>query len=49
MTPVTDTQFRMIRPCTHCPFRTDDQAIRFSGRERPEEIEECLPFRLPLP
>ena len=31
--------YDMKRPCLHCPFRTDDAAIRFSGRARAEEIE----------
>lgn len=33
-------KFRMMRPCTNCPFRTDAVAIRFANRERAEEIEE---------
>ena len=28
------------RPCTHCPFRSDETGIRFFNRERAEEIEE---------
>lgn len=32
--------FDLRTPCKNCPFRTDDTAIRFSGRERAEEIEE---------
>ena len=33
-------RFNLVRPCKHCPFRTDETAIRFRGRERAEEIEE---------
>ena len=43
MSQITDEHGRhydMTRPCTHCPFRTDEKAIRFSGRERAEDIEE---------
>ena len=33
-------RFDLKKPCKNCPFRTDKTAIRFSGRERAEEIEE---------
>lgn len=33
-------RFDLKTPCRNCPFRTDDTAIRFSCRERAEEIEE---------
>ena len=33
-------KYDMVRPCTNCPFRNDDTAIRFADRERAEEIEE---------
>lgn len=33
-------RFDLKTPCKNCPFRTDDTAIRFSCRERAEEIEE---------
>lgn len=33
-------EFDMIRPCTNCPFRTDETAIRFATREVAAEIEE---------
>lgn len=33
-------RFALKRPCHHCPFRTDESAIRFRGRERAEQIEE---------
>jgi len=33
-------KFDLIRPCEHCPFRTDEGRISFAGRERAEEIEE---------
>lgn len=33
-------RFDLKTPCKHCPFRTDATAIRFSCRERAEEIEE---------
>ena len=33
-------RFDLKTPCKNCPFRTDKTAIRFSGRERAEEIEE---------
>lgn len=33
-------RFNLKRPCRHCPFRTDETAIRFRCRERAEEIEE---------
>ena len=32
--------FNLKEPCKHCPFRTDDTRITFSGRERAEQIEE---------
>ena len=32
--------FDLKTPCKNCPFRTDTTAIRFSCRERAEEIEE---------
>lgn len=32
-------KFDLKSPCKNCPFRTDETAIRFSGRERAEEIE----------
>lgn len=32
--------YDLKRPCKHCPFRTDETAIRFSCRERAKEIEE---------
>lgn len=33
-------KFDLIRPCTHCPFRTDETRITFRGRARAKEIEE---------
>ena len=36
---MTVDRFRLKRPCTHCPFRTDS-ALRFATRERAEEVEE---------
>lgn len=33
-------RFDLKTPCKHCPFRTDETAIRFACRERAEEIEE---------
>lgn len=33
-------KFDLKTPCLNCPFRTDATAIRFSCRERAEEIEE---------
>ena len=33
-------RYDLKRPCRHCPFRTDETAIRFQCRERAEEIEE---------
>lgn len=33
-------KFDLKRPCKNCPFKTDKTAIRFSGRERAEEIAE---------
>lgn len=33
-------RYDLKRPCKHCPFRTDETAIRFSCRERAVEIEE---------
>ncbi len=33
-------RFDLKTPCKNCPFRTDETAIRFTGRERAEEIEE---------
>lgn len=33
-------KFDLKTPCKNCPFRTDATAIRFSCRERAEEIEE---------
>lgn len=33
-------KFDLRTPCKNCPFRTDETAIRFSCRERAEEIEE---------
>lgn len=33
-------RFDLKTPCKHCPFRADKTAIRFSCRERAEEIEE---------
>lgn len=41
-------RFDLKTPCKNCPFRTDDTAIRFSGRERAEEIEESA-YRNGLP
>ena len=35
-----ERRFDMTRPCTNCPFRSDDTRIRFSNRQRAEEIEE---------
>lgn len=32
-------RFDLKTPCKNCPFRTDATAIRFSGIERAEEIE----------
>lgn len=37
---MSERRYDMVRPCVNCPFRTDGDAIRFSGRERAEEIEE---------
>jgi hypothetical protein len=33
-------RFDLKKPCKNCPFRTDGTAIRFSCRERAEEIAE---------
>lgn len=33
-------RFDLKEPCTHCPFRTDETRITFSGRERAKQIEE---------
>lgn len=33
-------KYDLKTPCKNCPFRTDATAIRFSCRERAEEIEE---------
>lgn len=33
-------KFDLIKPCKHCPFRKDETAIRFTGIERAEEVEE---------
>lgn len=33
-------RYDLREPCTNCPFRTDETAIRFRTRERAEEIEE---------
>lgn len=33
-------KYDLKTPCKNCPFRTDKSAIRFSCRERAEEIEE---------
>lgn len=33
-------KFDLKAPCKNCPFRNDDTAIRFTCRERAEEIEE---------
>ncbi len=33
-------KFDLKTPCKNCPFRTDATAIRFTCRERAEEIEE---------
>lgn len=33
-------RFDLTEPCLHCPFRPDATAIRFTGVERAEEIEE---------
>ena len=33
-------RYDLKRPCKHCPFRTDETAIRFRCRERAKEIEE---------
>lgn len=33
-------KFDLKKPCKNCPFRSDASAIRFSGLERAEEIEE---------
>ena len=30
----------LIRPCAHCPFRSDEGRITFRGRDRAAEIEE---------
>ena len=30
--------FDLKRPCLHCPFRTDETAIRFATRDRALEI-----------
>ena len=32
-------RYNLKRPCKNCPFRSDDTRIRFSCRERAEEIE----------
>ena len=37
---MTGDPFRLKRPCTHCPFRSDATRLRFAARERAEEIEE---------
>ena len=37
---MSDFRWDLKRPCKHCPFRTDDTAIRFAARSRAEEIEE---------
>lgn len=33
-------RYDLKTPCLNCPFRTDETRIRFSCRERAEEIEE---------
>ncbi len=33
-------RFDLKTPCKNCPFRSDETRIRFSCRERAEEIEE---------
>lgn len=33
-------RYDLKTPCKHCPFRTDETAIRFACRQRAEEIEE---------
>lgn len=33
-------RFDLKKPCLNCPFRSDATGIRFSSRERAEEIEE---------
>ena len=37
---MSERHYDLVRPCTNCPFRTDETAIRFAARERDEEIEE---------
>ena len=34
-------RFDLTEPCENCPFRSDDNRIRFGDRERAEEIEEA--------
>ena len=34
------SQFKLKRPCKHCPFQNDDTRIRFQCRDRAIEIEE---------
>ena len=34
------SQFKLKRPCRHCPFRNDGTRIIFGARERAAEIEE---------
>lgn len=36
--PQPNRKFDMKRPCVHCPFRTDETAIRFASQERALEI-----------
>ena len=33
-------RFDLKKPCTNCPFRSDETRITFRSRERAEEIEE---------
>ncbi len=35
-------KFDLIRPCDHCPFRTDEGRIELACRERAEEIDELV-------
>lgn len=41
-------RYDLKKPCKNCPFRNDETRIRFSCRERAEEIEEQA-YRLGFP
>ena len=37
---MSEFRYDLFRACDHCPFRRDEGRIKFSCRERAEEIEE---------